>query len=127
MKINLTSVFVDEQDKALTFYTEVLGFEKKADVPAGKFRWLTVVSPDGPGDIELVLEPNAHPAAKAYQRAIFGDGIPATAFAADDIEKEYARLKAQGVNFTMTPTKTGPVTVAVFNDTCGNLIQLVQQ
>lgn len=127
MKINLTSVFVDEQDKALTFYTEILGFEKKADVPAGKFRWLTVVSPDGPGDIELVLEPNAHPAAKAYQTAIFGDGIPATAFAADDIEKEYARLKAQGVNFTMKPTKTGPVTVAVFNDTCGNLIQLVQQ
>ncbi len=126
MKIKLNSVFVDDQDKALKFYTEVLGFVKKHDIPVGEFKWLTVVSPEGPDDIELLLEPNDNPAAKTYQKAIFEQGIPLTAFAVDDIEKEYERMKQLGVVFTTEPTKTGPVTQAVFDDTCGNLIQLYQ-
>lgn len=124
MRINLTSVLVDDQDKALKFYTEVLGFVKKTDIPVGEAKWLTVVSPEEPGGTELLLEPNAHPAAKTFQKALFEDGIPLTSFAVDDIEKEYERMRNLGVVFTMKPTKTGPVTVAVFDDTCGNLIQL---
>jgi catechol 2,3-dioxygenase-like lactoylglutathione lyase family enzyme len=126
MKIRLSSVFVDDQDKALKFYTEVLGFVKKRDIPAGNFKWLTVVSPEGPDDIELLLEPNDNPAARTFQQAVYKQGIPATAFAVDDIQKEYERMKKLGVVFGMEPTRTGPVTVAVFDDTCGNLIQLYQ-
>lgn len=126
IKINLSSVFVDDQAKALKFYTEVLGFVKKTDVPAGAYRWLTVASPAGSSDIELLLEPNAHPAAQAYQKAIYADGIPATSFSVDDIHQEYARLTKQGVVFRGEPTAMGPVTTAIFEDTCGNLIVLVQ-
>jgi catechol 2,3-dioxygenase-like lactoylglutathione lyase family enzyme len=126
MKIKLNSVLVDEQDKALAFYTGVLGFVKKHDVPVGEFRWLTVVSPEGADDVELLLEPNANPAARTYQKAIFDQGIPLTAFAVDDIQKEYERLKERGVVFRTKPTKAGPVTIAVFEDTCGNLIQIYQ-
>lgn len=126
MKIKLTSVFVDDQDKALKFYTEVLGFVKKRDMPVGKFRWLTVVSPEEPDGTELLLEPNDNPAAKTYQNSIFEQGIPATAFFAEDIQKEYKRMKKLGVVFTMKPTKTGSTIVALFNDTCGNLIQITQ-
>jgi predicted enzyme related to lactoylglutathione lyase len=126
MKIKLNSVMVADQDKALKFYTEVLGFVKKQDIPIGKFKWLTVVSPEGPDDIELVLEPNENPAAKTYQKAIFDQGIPLTAFAVDDIQKEYERMKRLGVVFRTKPTITGPVTIAMFEDTCGNLIQLYQ-
>jgi glyoxylase I family protein len=125
MKIKLNSIFVDNQSKALKFYTEVLGFKKSKEIPVGEFKWLTVVSPEGPGDIELVLEPNANPAAKQFQEAIFKQGIPITAFEVDDIKAEYERLKAQ-VTFTMAPTQHGPVTIAIFADTCGNLIQLYQ-
>ena len=126
MKIKLSSVMVDDQDKALQFYTEVLGFVKSKDLPAGEYKWLTVVSPDGPDDIELLLEPNANPAAKTYQKALFEQGIPLTAFAVEDIHDEYERMKRLGVVFSTEPTKTGPVTIAVFEDTCGNLIQLYQ-
>jgi predicted enzyme related to lactoylglutathione lyase len=126
MKIKLNSVLVDDQTKALTFYTDVLGFLKKHDIPMGEFRWLTVVSPEGPDDIELVLEPNALPAAQTYQKALREQGIPLTAFAVDDIQKEYERLKKLGVAFRSEPTKMGPVTIVVFDDTCGNLIQLYQ-
>lgn len=127
MKIKLTSVFVDDQDKALKFYTEVLGFVKKTDIPVGKFKWLTVVSPEGPDDIELLLEPNDHPAAAAYQKAIFEEGIPCTTFFVVDVQKEYERMKELGVVFRTKPTKTesGPA-YAVFEDTCGNLISLYQ-
>lgn len=126
MKIKLTSVIVDDQDKALKFYTEVLGFVKKTDIPVGKFKWLTVVSPDGPDDIELALEPNENPAAKTFQKALFEQGIPLTAFAVEDIQKEYERMKKLDVMFSKEPTKTGQVTIAIFDDTCGNLIQLYQ-
>lgn len=126
MRIKLNSIFVDNQDKALKFYTEVLGFKKNKEIPVGEFKWLTVASPAGPADLELVLEPNANPAAKQFQEAIFKQGIPITAFEVDDIQAEYERLKGLGVLFTMTPTNTGPVTVAIFSDTCGNLIQLYQ-
>jgi predicted enzyme related to lactoylglutathione lyase len=126
IKIAVTSVFVEDQAKALTFYTEVLGFEKKTDVPAGNARWLTVASPAGPDGVELLLEPNGNPIAKTYQQGIFEAGIPATTFAVDDIHAEYARMKELGVVFTMEPTQTGPVTGAVFDDTCGNLIGLHQ-
>ena len=126
MKIKLTSVLVDDQDKALKFYTEVLGFVKKKDFPVGQFKWLTVVSPEGPDDIELLLQPNDNPAAETFQKAIFDQGIPLTAFAVEDIQKEYERMKRLGVVFRMEPTKTGEATVAVFDDTCGNLIQLYQ-
>lgn len=129
MRIKLTSIMVDDQEKALRFYTEVLGFVKKADMPVGRFRWITVVSPEGPDDLELALEPNENPAGRAFQKALFEQGIPATAFCADDIEGEYARLKKQGVVFTMEPTRPagedGPA-FAVFDDTCGNLIQIYQ-
>jgi len=126
VKIQLNSVFVNDQEKALKFYTQVLGFVKKRDIPVGEARWLTVVSPEGPQDIELLLEPNSNPAAKTYQQAIFEQGIPATAFSVQDIQSEYARLKEQGVEFTMEPTNMGMSTVAVFDDTCGNLIQIYQ-
>lgn len=126
MRIKLNSIFVDDQNKALTFYTEVLGFKSSQDIPVGEFRWITVVSPDGPNDVELVLEPNANPAAKAFQEALFEQGIPLTAFEVDDIRAEHERLKRRGVMFTMEPTRTGPVTIAIFADTCGNLIQLYE-
>lgn len=124
MKINITSVFVDDQDKALKFYTEVLGFMKKSEIPCGEFKWLTVVSPEKPDDIELLLEPNDNPAASTYQRAIFEQGIAATSFAVEDIYAEYDRMKKLDVKFTMEPTIAGPMTIAVFDDTCGNLIQI---
>lgn len=126
MKLHVTSIFVDDQAKALKFYTEVLGFEKRTDVPAGEYRWLTVAAPEGTKDVELLLEPNAHPAAKTYQEAIFRDGIPATSFASANIHEEYETLKQRGVVFRTPPTQMGPVTIAVFEDTCGNLIQLAQ-
>jgi catechol 2,3-dioxygenase-like lactoylglutathione lyase family enzyme len=127
VKIKLTSIMVDDQTKALEFYTQVLGFVKRAEIPVGEYRWLTVVSPDGPPDIELVLEPNANPAARTFQEALFKQGIPLTAFEVDDIQAEFARLRARGVAFTMEPTPSGPVTVAIFSDTCGNLIQIYQK
>ncbi|HEX6818901.1 MAG TPA: VOC family protein [Ktedonobacterales bacterium] len=126
MKIKVTSVFVDDQQKALTFYTEVLGFVKKQDVSAGEYRWLTVASPEEPDGTQLLLEPNANPAASAYQQAIFAQGIPATAFFVDDIQSEYERLKSLGVEFRSEPTAAGPATIAVLDDTCGNLIQINQ-
>jgi predicted enzyme related to lactoylglutathione lyase len=126
MRIKLISIFVDDQDKALRFYSEVLGFKKKHDIPIGGPRWITVVSPEGPDDLELVLEPNGHPAASAYQTALMKDGIPATAFESQDIHAEVERLKERGVVFTMEPTVAGQVTIAIFSDTCGNLIQLFQ-
>jgi glyoxylase I family protein len=126
MRIKLNSIFVEDQDRALKFYTEVLGFKKSKDVPVGEYKWLTVVSPDGPPDVELVLEPNSNPAAKAFQESVFEQGIPVTAFEVDDIQGEVRRLKDRGVVFTMEPTRAGPVTVAIFADTCGNLIQLYQ-
>ena len=124
MRINLTSVLVDDQDKALRFYTEVLGFKQKTDVPMGGHRWITVVSPDDPGGTELVLEPDEHPAAKPFKEALVADGIPITAFAVDDVQAEYERLRGLGVRFTQEPTDMGPVTTAVLDDTCGNLIQI---
>ncbi len=124
MRINVTSVFVDDQAKALAFYTDALGFVKKTDVPAGEARWLTVVSPEAPDGVELLLEPNSHPAAQAYQQALVADGIPATSFAVDDVQAEFDRLSAQGVRFVQPPTEMGPVTTAVLDDTCGNLIQI---
>lgn len=126
LKITLTSVLVADQEQALTFYTEVLGFVKKQDLPVGEFRFLTVVSPAGPGDVELLLEPNANPAAKTFQQAIYDQGIPAASFGVDDIQAEHARLTALGVDFRTAPTAMGPVTIAVFDDTCGNFIQLHQ-
>ena len=126
MKIKLTSVAVDDQDKALKFYTEVLGFVKKLDFPMGKFKWLTVVSPEEPDGTQLLLEPNDNPAAKIYQEAIFKQGICAAAFFVEDAQKEYERMKKLGVAFTMAPTKVPDSTIAVFDDTCCNLILLVQ-
>jgi glyoxylase I family protein len=126
MKIKLTSIMVDDQDKALRFYTEVLGFRKKQDFPVGEYKWLTVFSPEGPGDLELALEPNANPAARTFQQAMFAQGIPLAAFEVSDMIAECARLEAHGVVFTRKPTRAGPVMVAVFSDTCGNLIQLYQ-
>lgn len=126
LKIKLNSVMVDDQDKALKFYTEVLGFAKARDIPVGGFRWISVYAPEGHRDVELALEPNANPAGKTFQAALFEQGIPATAFEVDDIEAEYQRLKALGVVFTVTPTSAGPVTIAVFADTCGNLLQIYQ-
>jgi catechol 2,3-dioxygenase-like lactoylglutathione lyase family enzyme len=127
MKIYLTSVFVDDQDKALKFYTEVLGFIKKADFPVGQFKWLTVVSPEEPDGVELLLEPNDNPATKPFQKALFEQGIAATSFAVSDIQKEYERMKKLGVVWTQEPTPMGPATIAVFDDTCGNLIQIAQK
>jgi glyoxylase I family protein len=117
---------VDDQDKAARFYTDVLGFRKKHDIPLGEYRWITFVAPEGPDDLELALEPNANPAAKAFQSAMFTQGIPLAAFEVAQIDEECARLKSHGVAFTVAPTRTGPVTVAVFADTCGNLIQLYE-
>jgi catechol 2,3-dioxygenase-like lactoylglutathione lyase family enzyme len=127
MRINLTSVIVDDQDKALRFYTDVLGFKQKTDVPVGEHRWITVVSPEDPAGTELLLEPDAHPAAKPFKEALVADGIPFTAFAVDDVRAEFERLRGLGVRFTQEPTEMGPVTTAVFDDTCGNLIQIAQQ
>lgn len=127
MRIYLSSVFVDDQDKALKFYTEVLGFVEKADIPAGEFRWLTVVSPEEPEGTELLLEPSDNPATRTFKRAIYEQGIPLTSFAVEDIQEEYERMRGLGVEFTMMPTEMGAVTVAVFDDTCGNLIQLTQE
>jgi catechol 2,3-dioxygenase-like lactoylglutathione lyase family enzyme len=124
MRINVTSVLVDDQDKALAFYTDVLGFRKKTDVPLGEHRWLTVVSPDAPDGVELVLEPDEHPAAKPFKAALVEDGIPFTSFGVDDVQREYERLRSLGVRFTQEPTAMGPVTTAVLDDTCGNLIQI---
>ena len=124
MRINLTSVLVDDQDKALRFYTEVLGFVKKTEVPMGEHRWLTVVSPEDPDGVELVLEPDAHPAARTFKDALMSDGIPYTSFAVEDVRAEFDRLKGLGVTFTQEPVQMGPVTTAVLDDTCGNLIQL---
>jgi catechol 2,3-dioxygenase-like lactoylglutathione lyase family enzyme len=127
MRITLTSVLVDDQDKALRFYTDVLGFEKKTEIPLGHHRWLTVVSPDDPNGTELVLEPDEHPAAKPFKAALVDDGIPFTSFAVDDVQKEFERLSRLGVRFTQGPAQMGPVTTAVFDDTCGNLIQIAQR
>ena len=127
MIINLASLFVDDQAKALRFYTEVLGFVKKHDIPMGEHSWLTVVSPEHPDGVELVLEPAAHPAVGPFRAALVEDGIPFTSFAVDDVHAEYERLKARGVRFTQEPTAVGPVTTAVLDDTCGNLIQIATQ
>jgi len=125
LKIKLNSIMVDNQDKALKFYTEVLGFAKGKDIDVGNgFRWITVFAPEGHPDVELVLEPNANPAGRTFQAALFQQNIPATAFEVDDLDMEYRRLKDLGVVFTMAPTQMGPVSVAVFADTCGNLIQI---
>jgi catechol 2,3-dioxygenase-like lactoylglutathione lyase family enzyme len=124
MKINLTSVLVDDQAKALQFYTEVLGFVKKSDIPLGEHRWLTVVSPEDPYGPELLLEPYEHPAAQPFKRALVADGIPFTSFAVEDIHRDFERLTSLGVRFTQEPTEMGPVTTAVLDDTCGNLIQI---
>ena len=124
MRINVTSVLVDDQSKALDFYTDKLSFVKKTDIPAGDARWLTVVSPEAQDGVELLLEPDAHPAAKVFKAALVADGMPYTSFAVDDVQAEFARLSAEGVTFTQPPTEMGPVTTAVFDDTCGNLIQI---
>ena len=125
MKISLTSLYVDDQAKARTFYTDVLGFRKHRDVPIGDDFWLTVVSPSAPDGPELLLEPAGHPAVKPYRDALAADGIPLAQFAVDDVEAEYNRLRAAGVEFTQPPTDLGEFTVAVFDDTCGNLIQII--
>jgi catechol 2,3-dioxygenase-like lactoylglutathione lyase family enzyme len=124
VKIAMTSVLVDDQEKALRFYTDVLGFEAKHDVPMGEHRWITVVSPDSRDGVELVLEPDAHPAARPFKEALVADGIPFTAFAVDDVQAEFDRLTGLGVRFTQQPLAMGPVTTAVLDDTCGNLIQI---
>lgn len=126
IRITLTSVLVDDQARALDFYTRVLGFVPAKDVPMGEFRWLTVVSPAAPDGPELLLEPDAHPAARPFKEALRRDGIPAAFFSVDDIQREYERLTGLGVEFRLGPTRTGPVTIAVLDDTCGNLIQLGQ-
>ena len=127
MKIGLASIMVDDQDKALDFYTRVLGFVKKTEIPMGEHRWLTVASPESPDGTELVLEPDTHPAAKPFKAALVEDGIPFTAFFVDDVAAEFDRLVALGVTFTQSPVDLGSVTAAVLDDTCGNLVQLVQQ
>jgi len=126
MRLKLTSIMVDDQEKALKFYTEVLGFRKKHDFPVGEYRWITVVSPEGPDDLELALEPNANPAGKTFQQAMFAQKIPIAAFEATEIQREYSRLRALNVTFLGEPTAVGPVTIAIFSDGCGNLIQLYQ-
>jgi len=126
MRIVVTSVLVDDQDKALRFYTEVLGFVKKTEVPLGHARWLTVVSPDDPDGVELVLEPDEHPAVRPFKQALVEDGIPFTSFGVKDVNAEYKRLIGAGVQFTQPPVEMGPVVTAVFDDTCGNLIQIAQ-
>lgn len=127
MRINLAAVYVEDQEKALHFYTDVLGFVKKEDIPMGEFRWLTVVSPDEPESPELLLEPDAHPAAKPFKAALVADGLPFTSFAVEDVRSEFERLRGLGVRFTQEPTDLGPVIIAVLDDTCGNLIQIAQR
>jgi glyoxylase I family protein len=126
MRIKLTSIMVDDQEKGVRFYTDVLGFRKKSDFPVGEFRWITVTLPEGPNDLELALEPNANPAGRAFQDAMFTQGIPVAAFEVDDLAAEFARLSAKGVAFTQSPQPAGPIMFTVFADTCGNLIQLYQ-
>jgi catechol 2,3-dioxygenase-like lactoylglutathione lyase family enzyme len=126
MKIVVTSVLVDNQSKALRFYNEMLGFEPKMDVPMGDHRWLTLVSPGDPDGVQLLLEPDEHPAAKPFKAALMEDGIPYTSFSVDNVHQEYERLTGLGVMFSQPPVTMGPVTTAVFNDTCGNLIQIAQ-
>jgi catechol 2,3-dioxygenase-like lactoylglutathione lyase family enzyme len=125
VRITLTSVFVDDQEKALRFYTDVLGFLPKNDIPMGEHRWLTVVSPEQPDGVELVLEPDEHPAAQTYKQGLVADGIPYNSFAVPDVQAEFDRLTALGVRFTQPPTQMGPVTTAVLDDTCGNLLQIM--
>jgi catechol 2,3-dioxygenase-like lactoylglutathione lyase family enzyme len=127
MKIVVTSVFVDDQDKALKFYTGKLGFVKKTEIPVGDARWLTVVSPDDRGGVELLLEPDRHPAVRPFKRALVEDGIPFTSFAVNDVQAECERLRSAGVRFTQPPVAMGPVTTAVLDDTCGNLIQIARK
>lgn len=127
MKIVITSVYVDDQTKALEFYTKVLGFEMKSDIPMGEHRWLTVTSPGSEGGVELLLEPSAHPAVLPFKGALVQDGIPFTTFGVDDVSASYTRLMELGVEFTQPPTKMGDVTTAILNDTCGNLIQIAQK
>ena len=127
MRIALTSVYVDDQAKALAFYTDVLGFQKHRDVPLGEDSWLTVVSPSAPDGPELLLEPAGHPAVKPYRDTLVEDGIPLAQFAVDDVEAEYDRLRTAGVEFTQPPTDLGPAIVAVFDDTCGNLLQIITE
>lgn len=126
LKIFLTSVLVDDQDKALGFYRDVLGFEPKFDIPLGQHRWLTLTSPGDPDGVQLLLEPDAHPAARPWKEALMADGIPCAQFAVEDVKAEHARLVEAGVRFTQPPTTMGPVTTAVLDDTCGNLIQIAQ-
>jgi catechol 2,3-dioxygenase-like lactoylglutathione lyase family enzyme len=126
IRINLTSVLVDDQSKALAFYTDVLGFQKKTEMPMGEHRWLTVVSPSEPDGVELLLEPDEHPAARPFKEALVEDGIPFTSFAVADVQAEYERLRGLGVRFTQEPLDMGGVTTAVLDDTCGNLIQIAQ-
>jgi catechol 2,3-dioxygenase-like lactoylglutathione lyase family enzyme len=127
MRIVITSVFVDDQDKALEFYTTRLGFVKKTEVPLGAARWLTVVAPDAADGPELLLEPDSHPAVGPFRNALMQDGIPFTSFAVEDVQAEYDRLRSMGVHFTQAPVDMGPVRTAVLDDTCGNLIQLAQK
>lgn len=126
MKMKLMNIHVDDQEKALRFYTEVLGFVKKTDISAGEYRWLTVVSPEEPDGPELLLEPNDNPAAKTYQQALFEQNIPAAMFYTDDVQADFERIKARGAEFTMPPTDVTASIIATVNDTCGNLIQLTQ-
>lgn len=126
MRIYITSIFVDDQDRALAFYTEKLGFTKKNDIPLGEYRWLTLVSPHDPDGVELLLEPSAHKAVPPFKQALKQDGIPFTSFEVESVDDEYQRLKSMGVVFTMEPTPAGNVKVAVFEDTCGNLVQIMQ-
>ncbi len=126
MQIKLTSIRVDDQAKAQKFYTEVLGFKTKLDFPVGEYRWITVISPEGPDDVQLALEPNANPAARTFQEAMFAQGIPVAAFEARDLDADFERLKKRGVSFVQEPMSAGPVKIAIFADTCGNLVQLYQ-
>lgn len=127
MEIKVASIFVDDQDHALKFYTDVLGFQKKADAPAGEYRWLTVVSKDDPNGAELLLEPNEHPVAKNYQEGLKKEGIPCTMFDVEDVQASYQKLKEQGVGFTVAPMEYENVKFAIFDDTCGNLIQIIER
>jgi catechol 2,3-dioxygenase-like lactoylglutathione lyase family enzyme len=127
VRIAVTSVYVDDQDRALSFYTDVLGFVKKTDLPLGEARWLTVVSPDEPTGTELLLEPDGHPAVRPFKDQLLADGIPFTSFAVDDVRAEFERLRGLGLTFAQEPVETGEVTTAVFEDTCGNLIQIASR
>jgi catechol 2,3-dioxygenase-like lactoylglutathione lyase family enzyme len=126
MRIAMTSVFVEDQDKAHEFYTKILGFLTKSNFPVGEFKWLTVISPEGSGEMELLLEPNDNPIARTYQKALFEQGIPSATYMVDDIQDEVERLTKLGVVFKMEPRETGEVIIAIFEDTCGNLIQIAQ-